>query len=333
MSYCLISLNLSCMCIYVCRSITKTLGYLDIVLSYIYYFTGICGYDKCLSIYASIRPCLYICKSLYIMCSRMNDLFNSNVCILAHTCLHDDDPARYSNEYNIQDGSRTPDSAGIIARNLMFGASPGLTPSTKVVAFYTAGVWNVSTNIRYPPGDAVEPPRFTDVPPEELNLVNDELRIVLFLFTSLVIVGAFVAIAWVIKNRRAAVMSASQPAFLLLIATGCVISTASSFLRGWNEVDVPNMVMLNGICNATWWMASVGMTLVTTGFVLKIYRIVRLFSAKTKLKSVVVKLRSLLSIVVLMLAINFVLIAAWYYVAPLGKMMIMSPSRLRFGYD
>lgn len=180
-------------------------------------------------------------------------------------------------------------------------------------------MWNVSEEIRYPPGDATEPPLFTDLPVEELNLVTTDLRIVLFFFSSLVIVVAIVAMYWVIQNRRAAVMSASQPAFLLLIAFGCIIGTASSFLRGWDEVLVPDIVMLNRICNATWWLGSIGMTLVSTGFILKIYRIVRLFSSKQTLKKTVVSLRRLLVIVVIMLSINIALLSAWYIIAPLGK--------------
>lgn len=160
-------------------------------------------------------------------------------------------------------------------------------------------------------------PPFTDAPNENENLVPNGLRGVMFTFVTLVIVVCVYAIGWVARRYRKPVMAASQPAFMALIAIGCIIGTSSSYFLGWDETYVSEEE-LTVFCNATWWLLSIGLTFVTSGLNLKLYRIVKLFKGVQRLRQTVVALNILVIFMCILLAINIGILSLWATIDPLG---------------
>lgn len=206
------------------------------------------------------------------------------------------------------------ESANIIVQNIFF--SETLEPSSSLSGQFVNGSWALLSGIRFPPGSAEIQPAFTNPADEDRNYWSLTERAILFFFGGIIVALGISLLAWVTVNRHAAVMTASQPGFLLMIATGCVVSTSSVFFLGWDENSL-SMSQLNTFCNVSWWMFSIGLTLITTGFIFKLYRILRLFKKVKRLRQNVIKIRTLVAGVILMLVMNISVLFAWSIVDPL----------------
>ena len=161
-------------------------------------------------------------------------------------------------------GTRELSTAALVADNLFF-RQDGSFYRRRAGKFDESGRnWNLDESLRYPPGNVTEAPPFTDPPNLTKNEVTNELRIPVFSFAALVILVEVLGLGWIFYSYNNPILRAQQPAFLVVIAVGCVLFTLSIFFTGWNETDC-TLELLSILCNVSWWFVSLGQTLIVSG--------------------------------------------------------------------
>ena len=163
-------------------------------------------------------------------------------------------------------GSRELSTASVIADNLFFREDGSFYRRRAGRLDDSGEFWVMNESLRYPPGNVTIAPPFTDPPKVTRNEVTGELRLIAFMFASFVIMVELLGLAWISYSYNNPILRAQQPAFLLVIAVGCVLFTCSIYFTGWNDDDF-SFEVLSRLCNCSWWFVSLGQTLIVTGTV------------------------------------------------------------------
>lgn len=119
----------------------------------------------------------------------------------------------------------------------------------------------------------------SDQPPqageeEELNLLNNDLRVAgLALMAACMALAAGLAL-WVGWHRKSPVVRAMQPVFLVLLLVGNIITNASIVPVGMDDATTSNP---DAYCQAFPWLNAVGQTAILSAMFSKLWRINQIF--------------------------------------------------------
>jgi len=179
-------------------------------------------------------------------------------------------------------------------------------------ALKSDGTWDTSSII-FPSGLTTPPPD-VQFETEELNQISLGLRIVGMIFTAIIELICIGFILWVTKHRNATIIVKSQPQFLVICLLGVMTSTFAIIPLGID--DSQPYVSLSASCNATWWLWSIGTTMVYAALITKMWRVLRIFK-NTSLRALKITNWDLYKKMLLILAVNLLFLMVWVSVAPL----------------
>ena len=161
-----------------------------------------------------------------------------------------------------------------------------------------------------------------DLPPLQMdeNLLGD-LRFVGYTFFGIIICSAITCVSWTISNRKAVVVNAAQPSFLVTVATGVMIMSSTliplSFDDG-GEAEAHSESFNVGICMSIPWLASVGFTVTFAALFSKTWRVNRIFLSDNSHARVTVSEMDVLAPFLLLLTCNIIVLVCWTVIDPLS---------------
>ena len=125
-----------------------------------------------------------------------------------------------------------------------------------------------------------------------------------------------ICIGWIQWQKSHRVVINSQPQFMQLVALGCLIATWSIFALTIDDSGTTGLDP-SGACMAAPVLFTVGFLLALTALVAKMRRVSIVLNSAMHLKQVRVTATRSLTYVAIVIAVEFVIIAAWIAVAPL----------------
>lgn len=180
--------------------------------------------------------------------------------------------------------------------------------------FWTGSSWMVSDSILFP-GNTTTIPDDTYYAGEDLNLILQGLRGLVWALMVIVELMCIFFVFWVRANRHAKVIVKSQPHFLIISLIGVMISTSSVIPLGIDEGIVTSQFGLNFSCNA--WIAlwTYGNTIIYGALMAKLYRIMRIFN-NPNLRSMRIRNKDLYWFIASLLGITSVVVITWFSLEP-----------------
>lgn len=183
-------------------------------------------------------------------------------------------------------------------------------------------------------GEAVPPETYTklinyNLVPEELptvdvneNLISD-LKIVGYLFFSIVACLALTCMAWTYIHRNGTVVRSSQPVFLIMMATGVLIMASAMIPLSFEATDddingkLSDEVWAEGICMSVPWLATIGFSVTFSALFSKTWRINRFFHSSERFARIQVGEKDVLGPFIAVVSLNCVVLVVWTVVDPL----------------
>lgn len=169
---------------------------------------------------------------------------------------------------------------------------------------------------RFQPGlGASEEEACAPLPREDLNYIPEALRytaIALFCVNALVGIGC---LYWTISRRDFSIVKASQPPFLIAIAVGAIIASATIVPLGMDDKDSSD-ADLRVSCMAPPWLYSVGFVLTYGSLFAKMERVKRIFN-HTRLRRIKVSVKEMARGVAYIMLVNVIILSAWQAIDPL----------------
>jgi len=228
--------------------------------------------------------------------------------------------------FDKETGSRDTKTATYVANSIVFiQDEKGNTETLQ----WRSGVfdnineqWVFNDRLRFPPGDSIQVPTFTDVPTVEENLISKTARTIVIIVATLIVILVSFFVFWTFWNRDLPVMRASQPIYLVFIGIGLIISTCSTYFPGWDQRHL-SAEALSILCNAFVWFLSIGLTITTLGFIAKLYIIIRVFKHAERNSSCSSRRQKrsnniVILVIVSVILMNILLLSLWTALSPLA---------------
>jgi len=169
-------------------------------------------------------------------------------------------------------------------------------------------------------------------PHEDYNYISDALIILGYVFFAIQALASLFAIAWMIYNRKATVVRASQPEFLSLVAIGCVIFAATilplsvqgryRFERNAitlqeTETLSEDTQLVDAACMAVPWLICIGFVLIYSALIAKLRRIHTIMVSSLSLKRIQVTREKVLTTILGFLLPIIAVLTSWTLISPL----------------
>lgn len=170
------------------------------------------------------------------------------------------------------------------------------------------------------------------VPVENMNYVSNTLVYISVGMLSLQLIISGTCIIWTLWHRNHTIVKASQPVFLHFISLGCIVLASSiipTFFQGayrylqnpstggLSEIENHQIQKLDAACMAFPWLAGLGFVIVFSALFAKIQRVQKLISHAERFSRKKVEVKDVISIMIVMISIEFAILLAWQLVAPL----------------
>lgn len=230
-------------------------------------------------------------------------------------------------EYNGA-GSRSATTARIEMYNLKI---TGKDFRTALVGFYNKGNWSLLKNndgdhlMVFANGMSTPPP-WRDEPIVDYNLIDSSIIATVYVLMAKTVLGAIFCSVWTLRKWNEPIVKASQPAFLLLICLGTIISTFAILPLSFDSSAKRQAGMsedsLNAACRSIVPLCSLGFTTMFASLFAKQFRVWLVFLRASKMKKVRhdkkdTTLRFVLGIVSVVVGVNGVLLLIADVLAPL----------------
>jgi ABC-type branched-subunit amino acid transport system substrate-binding protein len=172
----------------------------------------------------------------------------------------------------------------------------------------------------------------TCVPIENLNYIPASLTPIGTFFVAFQGFLSTCCIAWTKYFQKRAIVQASQPVFLILIALGSFILVSSilplgvqgeyrylldSLTHGQTQSPNPDLKRLDMACMAWPWLYFIGFSLTYSSLFAKLWRIRVLFKSGQSFKRKVVRPKDVAIIIIIMVGANLSMLLIWQLVSPL----------------
>ncbi|KAJ3104193.1 Gamma-aminobutyric acid type B receptor subunit 1 [Phlyctochytrium planicorne] len=215
-----------------------------------------------------------------------------------------------------QNGDRAPN---YILSNIVNGA---LIESLNIDG---TGAIKVTKPVVFPGGSLVAPPDGQILWREVLGTTSI-IGFAIIAFSGLGMLASVVASIIIVLNRHTAPVKQMSLPFSLIKSLGIILvySSMLSWLGNFEE---------NGACYAQQWVGWVGFSLVMQGILPKCWRVFRIFE-NTRMKTMrYLKDPFLLSLSIIITAINIAIIGVWSGISPLSPLMITDTAAGVFHYE
>ena len=163
----------------------------------------------------------------------------------------------------------------------------------------------------------VRVPLLLPEPNLDQNLL-DELVVVGYTLFGIIAGLSVLSAAWTLWKRRVRVVRASQPIFLVMIATGTLLlgfSVVPLSLDDSREGFTKRQGQI--MCMSVPWLASLGFTITFSALFSKTWRINRIFHGRDRFSRVRVTERDVMVPLVVLLSFNLVVLTCWTIISPL----------------
>ena len=164
---------------------------------------------------------------------------------------------------------------------------------------------------------------------EILNLIGKGIRIFGWVLASLVIVMATGFGMFTYKYRNKNLVRSSQPIFLGMMCTGCVILASTVIPMSMQEPL--SQGSLDSWCMSIPWLASIGFSTAFSAIFTKTYRIQKLLHQSQGMQRTTLRARDVLWISGVFLLINVLILSIWTIVGPLEWHRVDVDNRDQFG--
>lgn len=136
----------------------------------------------------------------------------------------------------------------------------------------------------------------------------------------IITLSACAAMAWTFKLRKAMVVKAAQPFFLIMVAMGVLIMGSMLVPLSFDDGGDPESmsdVRRVAICQSLPWLGFVGFSVTFSALLAKTWRVNRLFHARTDHARIIVTERDVLGPFAALLTCNVVILTCWTVIDPL----------------
>ena len=117
-----------------------------------------------------------------------------------------------------------------------------------------------------------------------LNLIDPATRIAGLVLMSLLIAIASGCLLFVLMYYTSPVLRAMQPLFLVMLCVGYLMLALAIIPQGMDDQTTENV---DAACGATFWMSSIGVTLLLSALLAKLWRINKIFHAQNFQRKVI----------------------------------------------
>lgn len=176
------------------------------------------------------------------------------------------------------------------------------------------GVWIEEEPFIYNDGKTHTPGSLPKVKRDD-KYIGSPLRITGFIMAGLLLVASVISAIWTVANRKAHVVKASQPIFLLLLCMGTLIMGFAIIPLGIDD-ELASTTLCSLACMSSPWFASVGFALVFAALFSKTWRVNRIM-LNPRVRRIKLTARDVMAPLLVILLLNFALLTAWTWVSPL----------------
>ena len=142
---------------------------------------------------------------------------------------------------------------------------------------------------------------------------------------SIVMITSVAFAIWTHRNRKARVVRASQPIFLILLCVGAVILSSAIIPLSIDD-SVASPSGCNIACMATPWLSSIGFTVVFSALFSKLHRVHKVLTNGEKFRKVAITEKDVLKPFLLLLTLNILFLTIWTIMDPMQWVRLpMSP--------
>jgi hypothetical protein len=161
-----------------------------------------------------------------------------------------------------------------VPRDPQVDDSQGLRSFTLIpIHSYSEGAWkhiSETNKFIYADGTTFPPDHLAPVEATD-NYVNSASLAIGLSMLGLAMLSSLYCLGWTIVNRREPVVCAAQMTFLVMIASGSLVMSASGIPLALLEVDFDRQ--LNSACMVVPWMFNIGLSAATSAISVKLWRI------------------------------------------------------------
>lgn len=147
------------------------------------------------------------------------------------------------------------------------------------------------------------------LPVEEMSYLPDSLLSIGYLLFAFNWFAALFFASWVYAYRKARIIRLAQPEFLYLICLGCMVSTSTIVVLGYDDGNA-SADSADAACALLPWLYSGGFCLTFAALFAKIERVKRIF-LNQQMKNVSVKVRDMAKPMLALLGVDTAILAAW----------------------
>lgn len=164
---------------------------------------------------------------------------------------------------------------------------------------------------------------------ESLNLIGKDVRIFGWVLASFVILMAIGFGIFTYKYRNKNLVRSSQPIFLGMMCTGCVILASTVIPMSMQEPLSQDS--LDSWCMSIPWLASIGFSTAFSAIFTKTYRIQKLFHQSHGMQRATLRARDVVWISGVFLLVNVLMLSIWTVVGPLEWHRVELENRDQYG--
>jgi gamma-aminobutyric acid type B receptor len=157
-------------------------------------------------------------------------------------------------------------------------------------------------------------------PPDYNSNLLGGLDYVGYIAFVIVVATATVCAAWSIINRKAMVVRAAQPFFLLVLISGILIFASTIIPLSFDDDGIPESMGERfpvGVCMAQPWLAFTGFTIIFSALFSKTWRVNRLFHSQQNFSRVQISVQDVLAPFAVIFSSNVIVLVCWTVIDPL----------------
>ncbi len=166
-------------------------------------------------------------------------------------------------------------------------------------------------------------------PPHDYNYIGN-MRYFGWTLASLVVLCSIVMAAWVASNRKARIVRASQPIFLILICMGCLLMGGGMYPLSIDS-EIASVEGCNIACMVAPWLLGTGFSCAFSALFSKTLRVNKLFGAAHHFQRVTVTVKDVMKPFIALLSLNVLLLSIWTGVNPLVYRRVQSSPISSYG--
>jgi gamma-aminobutyric acid type B receptor len=160
-----------------------------------------------------------------------------------------------------------------------------------------------------------------ELPPEDYdpNLLGS-LKALGYTLFAVVAASSITCIVWTLYHRAKIVVRASQPVFLVMVASGVLVMASTMVplsLDDGGDPESKSESYLVGICMSVPWLAFTGFTLTFSALVSKTWRVNKILHSKVEHARIKVTEKDVLAPLFILLTCNIIVLVCWTAIDPL----------------